>query len=177
MGKHDEKLEGVTPADENSDLLRPTKIVGEAVGVLPAASTAGVYILGAGTAPSTTNFGTPIRILAADALYTLQGRAPMARIVGEFLNNAVAIGAIPTIGLYPAIVAGGGTGVVTATLAAASISVQASAFPGASSSAQVASNLVALPPDGLYVLGVSIGGTTAANSSLLVRARLELDWS
>jgi hypothetical protein len=175
-----------TLADDNfsssAGMYSAYRTIHETAGSLVAAgTTAGDFLLASGSAllreTTDTTGAIPVFYLD-DARYAISGRSLKLCVDAQAIVNGTGPATTLTVGLFPVSSVAGAAGNLQATLGTVtSGSTVAFASPLANTPNQGSSTDFAFPADGYYTLGVTLAGTTAANSRVGINAQLQVRWT
>lgn len=156
------------------------RTIHQATGYVPAATAAGDYVFlstgGAVVAASGSLLGIPVRILVPTFYGSAAGKAQRIRINGTATMNGTGTGVTFGLRLFPIAAVAGGVGALTWTAGASPTLGSEVVTPAANGALTVSSVNLVFPAANHYVLGINVGGATAANSMIQFTLNLETFW-
>lgn len=162
-----------------SNLLAPWKTIAQSAGAIAGGITAGDYYY---STTSLSKFGganpnAPETVPLDTADFVVAGLTAKARIISSWVVNSTAPNVNFFPGLYGITTSSGANGftLVVNTGAPFPGSTIGVANPAGGTNGRIASGVFDMPL-GVWMLGVNLSGTVAANSFVAVSSRLEVHW-
>lgn len=153
------------------------RVIHSVMGTIPGGQAQGLYSIGVGGAlVANGNSGTlsrTKRLIAAHYADPNSGLTTKLRVSAWAQCNATDSAVDLTIGLHPATVAGG-AGLLAVTLGAAVTSVVVPTSGVTSASALGEGTDLVFPTNGLYAVGLTLPGASAANGRISFEAEIEI---